>query len=210
MNDPSPPETRSEAKQAPVDWIKFALEMLPMVVFLGCYFLYPAPREEALYISIIGTTAAMAVTTVAHRLLYKKFNFMHVLTLILLILFGGSSLLLRSKTYFLWKPTVLYGLLAVILASGNLFKRPLLQLLLKQHVSLPKAVWYKLTWMWSAFCAFLGGVNLLVAYNFSEATWATFKVFGFMALTFLFILAQIPILIKGSEQYEKTNEQTDS
>ena len=184
--------------------VKFIMELFPMAVFLGCYFL--SPRAEAMYIAIIGTTAAMFITTATHRLLYGKFNPMHLVTLLLLVLFGGSSLLLRSKIYFLWKPTVLYWLFASILGGSNLLGRPLLPVLMKKHVSLTAQMWYRMTWVWAAFCLFLGAINLLVAYNFSEEFWVTFKVFGFMTLTFLFMLAQMPLLLKGAARHEQVDE----
>ena len=35
-----------------------------------------------------------------------------------------------------------------------------------------------------------GILNIYVAYNYSEKTWGTFKVFGLMTITFVFMLVQ--------------------
>ena len=50
--------------------------------------------------------------------------------------------------------------------------------------------WRKLNFIWVLFFAASGVLNIYVAYNYSEKTWATFKVFGLMGLMFVFILGQ--------------------
>jgi intracellular septation protein len=44
--------------------------------------------------------------------------------------------------------------------------------------------------MWIVFFVVEGALNLYVAYNFDEATWVNFKLFGLMGITLLFALAQ--------------------
>ncbi len=80
----------------------------------------------------------------------------HWLSLVIIVVFGGATLLLQDKTFIMWKPTVLYGLFGVILAVGKLgFGRDLIAYLMK-GVSLPAAIWTRLTWAWVAFFAFMG------------------------------------------------------
>ena len=50
--------------------------------------------------------------------------------------------------------------------------------------------WTRLNLIWVLFFVVAGLLNIYVAYNYSENTWATFKVFGLMAFTFVFMVAQ--------------------
>ena len=76
---------------------------------------------------------------------------MHWLSLVIIVVFGGATLMLQDKMFIKWKPTVLYGLFGVILAVGRLgFGRDLLGYLMP-GVALPQPVWPRLTWAWVAF-----------------------------------------------------------
>ena len=63
-------------------------------------------------------------------------------------------------------------------------------------IQVPAAIWVQVNWMWAGFFAFVGVVNLIVAYNFSEDFWVDFKMFGVLGLTFVFIIAQVLYLQK--------------
>lgn len=66
-------------------------------------------------------------------------------------------------------------------------------------------MWTKLNLSWAVFFAILGGVNLYVAFHFSEATWVKFKLFGVIGLMLVFALAQGFILSRYLET-EKEQE----
>ncbi|HNH24677.1 MAG TPA: septation protein IspZ, partial [Accumulibacter sp.] len=54
----------------------------------------------------------------------------------------------------------------------------------------------RLNWAWIGFFAFMGLVNLFVAFNFSTDVWVNFKLFGMTALMLIFVLAQGLLLSK--------------
>src|SRR6476620_12040199 len=99
-------------------------------------------------------------------------------SLAIIVVFGGLTLYLRDKTFILWKPTVLYWLFGIVLAGGALVGRNLIRALLGEQITLPEPVWRRLNWSWVGFFAFMGALNLYVAYNYSEKIWASFKFFG--------------------------------
>jgi intracellular septation protein len=68
--------------------------------------------------------------------------------------------------------------------------QPIIQRMLGENVTLDARDWNRLNLMWAVFFFVEGVLNLYVAYNFDEATWVNFKLFGLMALTLLFALAQ--------------------
>ena len=68
-------------------------------------------------------------------------------------------------------------------------------------IELESDFWRQLNWMWIGNFAFLGAANLYVVYNYDEATWVTFKLFGMLGLTLLMAVAQaVWIAIRTSGQ----------
>jgi len=112
------------------------------------------------------------------------------LSLAIIVIFGGATLLLQDETFIKWKPTVLYGLFGAILAVGKVgFGRNLIAYLMK-GVALPGKVWSLVTWSWVAFFAFMGTANWYVATHFSTDTWVDFKVWGGIGFFLVFALLQ--------------------
>lgn len=113
------------------------------------------------------------------------------LTLLLVLPFGGATLLLHEPRFIQWKPTLLQWLMAAAFAGSHwIGEKPLVRRLLDQQVTLPPPVWTRLSLAWIGFFLFSGAVNLFVAYTFDEATWVSFKLFGLFGMTLLFVLLQ--------------------
>ena len=90
-------------------------------------------------------------------------------SLAIIVVFGGATLLLQDETFIKWKPTVLYWLFGVVLAgSALLFRRNLIRAMLSEQMRCPTPVWSRLNWSWVGFFAFMGAVNLYVAFNYSD------------------------------------------
>ena len=114
----------------------------------------------------------------------------HWLSLAIIVVFGGATLILHDEVFIKWKPTVLYGLFGTILAAGRLgFGRNLIAYVM-QGVTLPDAVWTRVTWSWVAFFALMGVANWYVAFNYPTDTWVNFKVWGGIGLFLTFALLQ--------------------
>jgi intracellular septation protein len=114
----------------------------------------------------------------------------HWVSLVIIVVFGGATLLLRDETFIKWKPTVLYLAFAGILAAGKLvWRRDLLSLVMKD-ITLPSLVWTRLTWSWVAFFCAMAFANWYIAFHFTTDTWVNFKVWGGIGLFLVFALAQ--------------------
>jgi len=114
----------------------------------------------------------------------------HWLSLAIIVIFGGATLILHDEVFIKWKPTVLYGLFGTTLAVGRLgFGRNLIAFVM-QGVTLPEAIWARVTWSWVAFFAFMGVANWYVAFNYPTDTWVNFKVWGGIGLFLTFALLQ--------------------
>jgi intracellular septation protein len=116
---------------------------------------------------------------------------MHWITLWLVLFFGTLTLVLHDPVFIMWKPTVInWAFAAALLFSHWFMKRGLIARMLDAVASFPDLIIQRLTYAWTFFLISLGALNLYVAFNFDEATWVNFKLFGLMGLTLVFALGQ--------------------
>ena len=140
----------------------------------------------------VATAVAIvaSIAQIAYFKYRKKVSTIHWLSLGIIVVFGGATLLLQDESFIKWKPTVLYGLFGAILAIGKLaFGRDLIAFVLKD-LALPAPVWSSVTWSWAGFFAAMAVANWYVAFNFSTDAWVNFKVWGGIGLFLAFALAQ--------------------
>ena len=81
--------------------------------------------------------------------------------------------------------------------------------MMAEHIKLPDAIWFKLNIAWILFFIGSGLANLYVAFNFDEATWVNFKLFGLLGLTIIFIIAQSIYLAKHAEEIPQINKDSE-
>jgi len=165
-------------------------EFLPLILFLGA-FLY-----KDIYFALVVLMVAMPIGFIVKYLRTKKFDNMYFWSTVLLLIGGGMTLHFHNPVFLYWKPTVFYWLVAVaFLASHYFAAAPLAQKFFGmvdglQLEKITPAQWSKLNLTWVAFFIAAGVLNIYVAYNFEQATWVKFKVFGLTALTFVFMISQ--------------------
>ncbi len=160
-------------------------DLFPVVLFFIVYKTYD------IYMATAVLIAASLLQTVAFRLKRGHFEKAHLITLVLVCLFGGATLLLHDEMFIKWKPTVINWLFAAaFLGSQFIGKRNLIERMMGDHMTLPRRIWTQLNLAWSIFFIFLGFANLFVVYTFDTDTWVNFKLFGLLGLTFLFVIAQ--------------------
>ncbi len=181
-------------------WPKLIMELGPLLVFFA---------TNALAGIFAGTAAFMVATVlslVAAHIRYHKIAVMPIISGIIVLIFGGLTLYLHNETFIKLKPTIVYSMFAVLLAAGLLLKKPLLELLFGSAFTLTEEGWRKLTLRWIAFFIAMAIVNELVWRNFSTNVWVSFKAFGFIPLTILFTLAQMPLLQRHGLTTRGTDE----
>jgi intracellular septation protein len=174
--------------------MKFLFDFFPVVLFFVAF------KLADIYVATGVAIGATFIQVAWLKLRGKRVDAMLWASLAIIAVFGGATLLLQDETFIKWKPTVLYWLLGLVLAgSALLFRRNLLRTMLSQQVQLPDPVWSRLNWSWIGFFAFMGALNLYVAYNYSTDLWVNFKLFGGMGLMLLFVVAQAAFLAKYVE-----------
>ena len=125
---------------------------------------------------------------------YKKLQTMQWVSLLLIVIFGGATIVFKDAHFIMWKPSILFWLLAVALLASQLLGKNALQATMGKEITLPDAVWRKLTFAWVLFLAMMGVLNLWVAYRFTEAQWVNYKLFGRTGLLIAFVLVQTAYL----------------
>jgi intracellular septation protein len=122
--------------------------------------------------------------------------------------FGGLTVYLQDPIFIMWKPTLINGAFALILIGGNLIgQKSMLSRLLGGQLPLPEAVWRTLSWYWAGAFTLSAVLNLVVAYNFSEAFWVSYKLFGGIGLTVLY--TALMLIYLGRKGYLKAPEDRD-
>ncbi len=165
--------------------MKFITDLLPVILFVVAYQMYD------IYIATLVLMGAVIAQLGLLKLTGHPIEKMHWVTLALVLAFGSLTISFRDPLFIMWKPTVVNWLLAaVLLISGWLMRRSLMQRMLDQIAIFPDQVVKRLNYAWAVFFVFLGIINLWVAYNFSEETWVNFKLFGLMGLSLIFVIGQ--------------------
>lgn len=165
--------------------MKLFLDFLPLLLFFVAFRLWD------IYVATAVAIAASVLQIGWLLLRRRRVEPMQWASLLIIVVFGGMTLLLRDETFIKWKPTVLYAAFAVaLLVSQYLLGRNLIRSLLGAQFRAPDPVWTRLNLLWMLFFASMAALNLVVAYSVSTETWVQFKVFGTLGLTLLFVVGQ--------------------
>lgn len=165
--------------------MKLLIDFFPIILFFIAFKF--ADIYVATGVAIVATIAQIAWL----RYSRGKVEPIQWVSLGVIVLFGGATIIAQNETFIKWKPTVLYWLMAGVLAAGQLFfRKNLLKSLMGSQLELPDHAWRVTNWSWIAFFAAMGVINLWVAYNFDTNTWVNFKLFGGLGLMALFVVGQ--------------------
>jgi len=165
--------------------MKLLIDFFPIALFFIAF------KFAGIY---VATAVAMVATLLQIGWLYvkhRKVEPMQWVSLVIITLFGGATLIFHDETFIKWKPSILYWLMGAALVVGQLgFKKNFIHSMMSAQLNLPDFVWLRLLWSWAGFFAVMGGINLWVAFNYDTDTWVNYKFFGSMGLMFVFVLAQ--------------------
>lgn len=191
----------SDSKNQP-GWLKHVIDIGPIAVFFGAYMV------EDLLFATAALMVATAAVVVLSLIVVRTVPMMPLVTAVIVGIFGGLTLILKDDTFIKMKPTIVEVLFALILFGGLAFKRPLLKPLMGAAWPMTDEGWVTLTKRFAWFFLSLAALNEIVWRTQSTDFWVTFKVFGLMALTFVFILTQIPLMQRHAVE-ENTTEPGD-
>ena len=193
-------------------FFKLALEMGPLLLF------FFANARPALFLPLVGPLlpqavsgekagifvatavfmAAILVSLAVSYALTRHLPVMAMVTAVIVVVFGGLTLLLQDETFIKMKPTIIYLLFAGVLIGGLLFNKPLLAVVFDSVFDLTEEGWRKLTVRWAVFFLALAAFNEIVWRTQTTDFWVSFKLFGALPLTFVFGALQMPLIKKYS------------
>ena len=177
--------------------MKLLLDFFPIILFFVAY------KVWGIYAATGVAIAATVVQLAYMRIKTGKTEPMHWVSLAIIVVFGGATLLAHNENFIKWKPTVLYWVMGTVLLIGQLvFNKNFIRTLMGTQIQLPDPVWKNLNWGWTGFFAVMGALNLWVAFNFDTDTWVNFKLFGGMGLMIVFVIAQAIYLSRHVKEEE--------
>lgn len=178
--------------------MKFLFDVFPILLFFVAFKFWGIYAATA--VAIGATLVQVAWSWLRHR----KVDKMLWVSLAIIVIFGGATLVLQNETFIKWKPTVLYWMFAIILLGGKVFfGKNLIRAAMDKNITLPDPVWERLNMSWIAFFVLMGVINVYVAFNYSTDFWVNFKLFGGIGLMLAFVVIQGLTLSRYLEADEK-------
>jgi intracellular septation protein len=179
--------------------MKLFLDFFPIVLFFVVF------KAYGIYAATSIAIAATVLQIAWMRYKNGKVDTMQWVSLGVIVVFGGATLVTQDETFIKWKPSVLYWLMSVTLWAGYfIFKRNFIQSLMGAQIELPQDIWGRLLHAWAFFFTLMGFINLWVAYNFDTDTWVSYKLFGGLGLMLVFVLLQGVFLSRYMKEPEET------
>ncbi len=184
-------------------WLKPATDYVPLIVFLVVYY-----REGILDATAALIIAALAALVVSY-LVSRRIPYLPLIAAGLVGIFGGLTLYFEDEFWIKIKPTVLQLLFAVVIYGSYLLGKPVLKMLLNTAFPLHEVAWRGLSLRFAIFFVVMALANEVVWRTQDTETWVWFDTIGQMAITFVFIMAQIPFMLKHRVEDEEETQGSD-
>ncbi len=179
--------------------MKLLFDFFPLVLFFGAYKLYD------IYAATLVAIAASGAQVLWVWIRTRKFETTHLVTLGVIVIFGGMTLLFRDDTFIKWKPSIVNWIFgAILLGSHFIGQKTVIERLLGTQMTMPKTIWAKVNFSWGVFFLVSGLLNVYVAFYFRPELdeqlrtdfWVNFKVFGLLGLTLAFSVVQMLLVAR--------------
>lgn len=193
--------------------LKAALDYGPLIVFLAVFLLY---RDQDVVLwgqtypgLILATLVFVPLTVLANAVLWKKtgeLSVMQLVTLVVVVVFGGLTIWLNDPRFIKMKPTLIYLTFAALLALGAMLGRNWLGRALGEAIPLSPEGWRILTHRIIWFCLGLAALNEVIWRTQSDTTWVIFKTVGLIVLTMLFFVGNAPLFNRHALQAQDNGD----
>ncbi len=175
--------------------MKFLFEFFPIMLFFAAF------KFRGIFFATAVAIVASILQIGYSYIKNKKVEKPMIISLVVILVFGGATLLFHNETFIKWKPTILYAIFGgALFVSRMFFNRNLIKAMLESQITVPEKVWEWINYSWAAFFSFVAVLNIYVAYNYTTETWVNFKLFGIMGLMFIFVIIQGIFLSKYVEE----------
>lgn len=193
--------------------MKFLFDFFPIIAFFIAFYV-PEDREQGIYIATYTIIIATTIQIALYWLLYKKFEKMHLITFVVVLIFGGLTIYLNDENFIKWKPTIVNWCFSLaFIGSHFIGEKTLIERMLtmaENKLVLPTHVWRNLNISWALFFIFMGFVNLYVAFNYSTEFWVNFKAWGMTLLNLTFMIGMGLYLYKYLKDIEPESQEENN
>ena len=184
--------------------MKLIFDLFPLLIFFAAFKFYDIYIATAA--AIIATIIQVGIFWFKHR----RFETMHLITLVAISVFGGLTIYLQDDAFIKWKPTIVNWVFSAIIFVMLFTRKTALEYVMGQQIALPKSVWKGVNLAWAIFFLVLGLLNVYVAFYYNldadiqtrTDTWVKFKVFGMLILTIVFSILQMFYIAKHIQEDE--------
>jgi intracellular septation protein len=191
--------------------MKFLFDFFPVLLF---YITFKSHEDHvegmitATGVLIMATLFQMSYTWLKHNRIEK----IHVITMVLLVILGGATIIFKDPKFLIWKVTIANWLFAVAFAGSHFIgHKTIIKRMMDHAVKLPESVWTRLSISWISFFTAVGLLNLYIGFNYDVEIWVDFKFYGLMGLTLAFVLIQAVYVGKHAEELpEQKTGQADT
>jgi intracellular septation protein len=165
--------------------VRLAIEGGPLLAF------FAGNAFGGIYVGTGVFMAAVVIALIASWRLERRLPIMPLVTAVFVLVFGGLTLYYAEERFIKLKPTIVNLLFSITLFAGLLAGRPLLKHVLGTTLRMDEQGWKILTFRWALFFLFLACLNEFVWRSVSTSAWVSFKTFGILPLSLVFMLLQL-------------------
>jgi intracellular septation protein len=195
------------ARPKPSTGATLALDYGPLLLFFLANFFAPVPGPLKIFAATGVFMVAMLAAMLISQLRYGRISPMLWFSGVMVVLFGGLTLWLHNDTFIKIKPTIYYVTVAALLLFGLSTGRNLLKVVLgTAYPGLTDRGWHLLTRNWILFFACMAAANEAIWRSTSTDFWAASKLWLFVPATFVFVAANVPMLLRHGLALEEPPE----
>lgn len=202
-------ETATEAPKpkTPSALARLAIDLGPLLVFFLTNAYAPVLDEVRIFYATGAFMVAMIVALVFSQVRYRHVSPLLLFSGVMVVVLGGITILLHEEWVIKVKPTVYYLLVAGLLGFGLVTGRNLMKIVLEAvYPGLSERGWRLLTINWIVYFVVMAVLNEIVWRTTSTNFWLGFKLWFFLPATFIFALANVPMLMKHGLKMEEAEE----
>ncbi|WP_417316710.1 septation protein A [Emcibacter sp.] len=182
---------------------KLLIEAGPLVIF------FVANGQVGIFSATAIFMVVMIISMIASKILLGQISTMMWISVGLVVVFGSATIYFEDETFIKLKPTILYSMFAATLLLGTALKKPFIRNVMEAGFPpMEDIAWHKMNFRWGLFFIVCALLNEYVWRNYSTDTWIAAKLWLFLPLSFVFAMAQLPLIMKY--QKEEPAEDTPS
>jgi intracellular septation protein len=205
-NGPTP--AAASAPAGPGAGARLLIDLGPLLAFFVTNFFAPVPDALKIFVATGVFMVAMILAMMISQFRYKHISPLLWFSGLMVVVLGGLTIWLHNETFIKIKPTIYYTVVAALLSFGLFTGRNLLKMVLGTvYPGLSERGWYLLTRNWVIFFIVMAIANEAVWRSTGTDTWVAFKLWVFLPLTFLFMVANVPMLLKHGFALEESPEE---